>query len=463
MKIILIITKLTIGALLFLFCLSSCDSFVEVSLPKSQLTRTAVFEDYPTASAALTDIYSKMRESGMLTGLNSGLSNQLGNYTDELMAYGTISNPSLNFYNNTVLPSNANIAEYWNAGYNQIYAANSIIEGSQASTTLSEENKKKLLGEALFIRALLHFYLLNLFGDIPYVTQTDYKLNSVVTRMETAGVYKNIIADLEKSIAFLPVAYSSTERVRPNQYTAKALLARVYLYSGANAEAANEASAVLNQTSVFVLTNNISQVFLLNSKETIWQLKSEVAGQNTHEAEIFIFKSGPPVLTALNDDFVNSFGMNDLRKNNWIKSVTNGTSTWFHTNKYKEAEFTATSKEYSILFRLAEQYLIRAEARARQGELIGAKEDLNIIRSRSGLPATTAVSQEEILDAILQERKWEFFTEHGHRFFDLKRFGKVDAILSASKPGWETTNDLFPIPQSELSANPNLRPQNPGY
>lgn len=463
MRFIFIIAKMTTGAFLFLFCLSSCDSFVEVSLPKSQLTQTGVFEDYSTASAALTDIYSKMRERGLLTGLNSGLSNQLGNYTDELMAYGTLSNPSLNFYNNALLPNNPTIAEYWNSTYNQIYAANSIIKGSQASTVLSDENKKKLEGEALFIRALLHFYLLNLFGDIPYVTQTDYKLNSVVSRMPTPKVYENIIRDLEDAITFLPVAYNSTERVRPNQFTAKALLARVYLYSGANAEAANEASAVLNQTTVFSLTGTVSQVFLINSKETIWQLKSEVAGQNTHEAEIFVFKSGPPTLTALHDDFVTSFGMNDLRKTNWIKSVTNGSSTWFHANKYREAEFTATSKEYSIIFRLAEQYLIRSEARARQGDLIGAKEDLDVVRHRAGLANTTAVTQEEILAAILQERKWEFFTEHGHRFFDLKRFDKIDAVLSASKPGWESTDRLLPIPQSELSANPNLRPQNPGY
>jgi hypothetical protein len=160
---------------------------------------------------------------------------------------------------------------------------------------------------------------------------------------------------------------------------------------------------------------------------------------------------------------VQSFTADDLRLSNWAKSVTDGTSVWYHAFKYKQQDYTPVSVEYSIIFRLAEQYLIRAEARANQGDLIGAKEDLDKIRNRAGLKNTTAASKEEILQAILLERKLELFTEHGHRFFDLKRFGKLDSELSPVKTGWKTTAKLFPLPQSELSANPNLQPQNPGY
>jgi tetratricopeptide (TPR) repeat protein len=463
MKTIYLTTKYFLWLSMLLFVMNSCDSFVDVELPKSQLTNVTVFEDYATASAALTDIYSKIRDKGILTGTNSGMSNELGNYTDEIAPYGTPSNPSFNFYNNTILPSTPDIAEYWNATYNQIYAANSVIEGVQTSASLSIENKKQLQGEALFIRALLHFYLVNLFGDVPYITQTDYKKNSIVTRIPTKEVYDHIITDLESAINFLPDNYNSTDRVRPNRFTAKALLARTYLYNKSYAEAANAASAVLNETDLFLLEENIDQVFLINSKETIWQLQSATAGRNTQEGAIFIFVSGPPPLVALSNDLVNSFTIDDLRKSNWIKEVTDGATTWHHAYKYKEENFTAASKEYSIVFRLTEQYLIRAEARAQQGDLIGAKEDLNKIRHRAGLNDTTAITQQEILEAILQERRWEFFTEHGHRFFDLKRFNQLDNVLSAIKPGWNTTDSLLPIPQSELSTNPNLRPQNPGY
>ena len=446
-----------------LLILNACDSFVAVDIPKSQLTNVAVFEDNATANAALTNIYSKIRDNGILTGTNSGISNQLANYTDDMLAYGNPTNPSFPFYFNNILPSNAGITEYWNASYNQIYSANAILEGIDLSTKLSEENKKLLQGEAFFIRALVHFYLVNLFGDLPYIKETDYLKNSTVSRMPTQQVYENIILDLEKAVILLPENYSSTERVRPTKYVAKALLARTYLYTKAYAQAANEATTVLNQTAIYSLEENLNDVFLLSSKETVWQLHAGINGQNTQEAAVFVFLSGPPSLVALSNNLIASFLPADMRKTNWTKAITDGNTTWYHANKYKERNFTGASKEYSIVFRLAELYLIRAEARALQGDLIGATEDLNIIRQRAGLAPTMASSQAEIITAIVQERRCEFFTEHGHRFFDLKRLNLLDNTLSAVKPGWNTTDQLFPIPQSELSTNPNLRPQNPGY
>jgi hypothetical protein len=88
---------------------------------------------------------------------------------------------------------------------------------------------------------------------------------------------------------------------------------------------------------------------------------------------------------------------------------------------------------------------------------------LNIIRHAAGLGDTPASSQQEILDAIQRERRVELFTEYGHRFFDLKRNGGLDAALSPVKPGWNTTDALLPLPEAELLLNPNLAPQNTGY
>jgi hypothetical protein len=441
----------------------SCDSFVEVDLPKSQLTDVTVFEDVATANAALLDIYAKIRDKGLLTGTRYGLSNQLGNYADEIISYGAPADPTLDFYTNSLLSSDTAVLDFWNTTYNQIYAANAIIEGVQKSPELMSNDKNRLQGEALFIRALLHFYLANLFGDVPYVTTTDYKINSSVSRMDVDKVYELIIADLEASENLLSNEYSNTDRIRPNKYLPKALLARVFLYKGKWAEAASTASALLNNTVLYALENDVDKVFLKESKETIWQLMPATAGKNTDEANTFIFFSGPPPSVALSEDLVSSFDSNDLRKSHWIAAVTNGTTTWHHAFKYKEFNFTPSSVEYSIVFRLTEQYLIRAEARAQQGDLIGAKEDLDKIRLRAGLAGTTAVSQEQIITAIGQERRWELFTEYGHRFFDLKRSGTIDNTLAAVKPGWDSTDVLFPLPQSELGVNPNLRPQNPGY
>lgn len=456
-------TSLFLKLILPLLVVSSCDSFVDVELPASQLNSSEVFEDYATANAAVTSIYSKIRDKGLLTGTSSGLSNKLGNYTDEMIPFGLPSNTSFNFYNNSILSTTPELQEYWNATYNQIYASNAVIEGLSTSKSLSTLQKNQLTGEALFVRALSHFYLVNLFGDIPYITQTDYRKNSTAAKMKSKEIYEHIAKDLEESSLLLTEKYSSLQRIRPNRYAVRALLARTYLFSGEYQKASNEASFLLNQTNVFKLEQNLDKVFLISSTETIWQLQSANQGQNTKEGLQFIFQSGPPNTVALNPYLVNSFSAGDLRKPRWVKSVTDGKSTWFHAFKYKEQNTTPSSLEYSIVFRLAEQYLIRAEARAYEGDLIGAREDLNKIRNRAGLQNTTGSTKEEILAAVLQERRWELFSEHGHRFFDLKRFHELDSQLSPIKTGWKNSNALFPIPQNELSTNPNLMPQNSGY
>jgi hypothetical protein len=112
---------------------------------------------------------------------------------------------------------------------------------------------------------------------------------------------------------------------------------------------------------------------------------------------------------------------------------------------------------------MAEQYLIRAEARAHQGDLIGAKEDLNKTRNLAGLQDSNAATATAIITEVLQERRREFFTEFGNRFFDLKRTAGLDATLSPIKSQWETTDRLLPLPETELLLNPNLAPQNANY
>ena len=453
MKTVSINTTILLGIITsYLFLLLGCDAFVEVDLPSSQLAAQAVFEDKNTANAAMTNIYASFRDSGIISGNVFGISNEMGNYADELVYYGTTTNAGQDFYNNTILSTNSQISSWWSRSYNQIYAANAIIEGLNSSTMIAVNDKNNLTGEALFVRALL-----------PYVITTNYQQNKLVGRMPSDAVYTHLIEDLSQSIALLPENYHTADRIRPNKSAAKALLARIYLYSGAWAEAANVASYIINNTSVYSWEENLDKIFLKESGATIWQLKPVAEGQNTGEGETFIFTAGPPPIVALSTELLNAFESGDLRKEHWTKAVTNGTSTWYHSYKYKEQNATSASLEYSVIFRLAEQYLIRAEARAHQGDLIGAKEDLNKIRHTAGLAATSAVSQAEILDAIQHERQVEFFTEEGHRFFDLKRTGRIDEVLAPVKPGWGSNDKLFPVPESELLLNPNLAPQNPGY
>ncbi|HKO79712.1 MAG TPA: RagB/SusD family nutrient uptake outer membrane protein [Chitinophagaceae bacterium] len=452
----------------FVWCLLvctviSCDSFVDVPPPNSQLTGITVFADNTTATAAMKDIYAKMRDSGILSGRSLALSNLMGQYTDELQCFQTGVTTAEPFYNNALNAANAPVQDMWGSTYNHIYAANAVIAGVSASTGLNTAQKNQLTGEALFVRALLHSYLVGAFGSCPYITTTDYLQNSVVHRQPKDQVYPQCIADLEQAETLLTPAYVGSNRVRPNVFAVKALLARLYLYNGQWAEASNAASAIINENATYVWEPDLNKVFLKGCKTTIWQFAAGGGFANTQEGALFIFNAGPPPTVALSPVLYNAFEAGDQRKVKWTRTITNGTTTWYHAYKYKQGGATTNSTEYSIILRLAEQYLIRAEARAQQGDLMNAKQDLNFIRNTAGLVDTPAVTGTEILDAILQERRFELFTEQGHRFFDLQRNGKLDAALTPVKPGWNTTDGLWPVPQSELLINPNLAPQNAGY
>jgi starch-binding outer membrane protein, SusD/RagB family len=131
--------------------------------------------------------------------------------------------------------------------------------------------------------------------------------------------------------------------------------------------------------------------------------------------------------------------------------------------KYKVRTGVYPYTEYNMVLRLAELYLIRAEARAQQGKLSEAITDLNRIRSRAGLSGLApTLTQAQVLAAVVQERRIELLAEWGHRWSDLRRTGQADAVLETEKPGWQPGDAYYPIPLSELQRNPNMV-QNPGY
>jgi hypothetical protein len=168
----------------------------------------------------------------------------------------------------------------------------------------------------------------------------------------------------------------------------------------------------------------------------------------------------------LSPQLLSSFEPNDTRYTSWVGVSTVGTTNYYYANKYKIKSTAPATTETLVVLRLAEQYLIRAEARAQQNNLAGAISDLNVIRTRAGLPGTTATAQADILAAIGKERRVELFTEMGHRFFDLKRTGNIDAVMAIVSPqkgsNWASYMQYWPIALSETQRNPNLK-QTPGY
>jgi hypothetical protein len=452
---------------LFLICLSlsfaGCEDFINPDDPIGQIPQNTVFEDEATATAAVMTLYGNLRDNVLLTGGAYGMNVLMGYYADELDYYGLPGQAGGAFYGHQIVASDTRVRSIWNQAYNQIYMCNSALEGIEASVSISGEVKNQLKGEVLFIRAVTHFYIVNLFGDIPYITTTDYLINKDVSRMAEDLVYERILGDLSDARSLLTEEYPGGERIRANKYVVSALLSRVFLYLERWQDAETESTILLSAPSLFQLEEDLSNEFLKESTSAILQLKPKKEGENTKEAVTFLFTSGPPLNMALNPALIDSFEPGDLRRQYWIKEIAGATQIWYAPFKYRQKETSGVTKEYSIVLRLAEQYLIRAEAKAHTGDLPGAREDLNIIRRRAGLPDTPASTEEEILQAVSDERKFELFTEQGHRWFDLKRTGKAEEILFPIKPNWKSTDVHLPLPEAELLLNPNLLPQNSGY
>jgi hypothetical protein len=460
-----------IGRLLFpiFILLSSCKKFVEVAPPKTQIIGSAVFSNDATATSAMVGIYSKLM-SNSSSFINTQITRLGGLSSDELVNFSTSVNDATVFQN-ALDPGNSNVLILWRDTYGYIYQANAVIEGLINSTGVTSGTKNQLTGEAKFIRALCHFYLVNFFGDVPYITTTDYRANTTVSRTPKAQVYQQIIADLKDAQSLLNDAYVksdntvytiSAERIRPNKWAATSLLARVYLYVGDWMNAETQASAIINNSTVYNLTGDLNSVFLKNSNEAIWQLMPVTTGINTPEGSAFILATAP-TSTAISDQLLNSFEAGDNRKSKWINSISVGTQTYYYPYKYK-VKTGALVTEYYMVFRLAEQILIRSEARARQNNILGAISDLNLIRLRAGLSGSiNTLTQAQTLTAIDQERRVELFLELGNRWLDLKRTNNADAILGPLKsPNWQSTDVLYPIPLAQLQNDPNMT-QNAGY
>lgn len=455
--------KQTAYLIVCLLLISGCEEFLEIDEPFGQIPHQEVYEDDVTATAAVATMYAKLRDEVLVTGTSLGMGVLMGLYTDELDFYGMPWDTSQTFYYHQIVASDAGVESIWDKSYNLIYMCNAVLEGLESSSNISSSVKNQLRGESLFIRSLVHFYLVNLFGEIPYITTTDFEVNKDVSRMPTDTVYENILLDLTEAKTLLGDTYVSGERTRANKWVVSALLSRVYLYMERWEEAETESTSLINNTALFSLEADIGNEFLKESTSTILQLKPKNSGSNSQEGSTFIFVTTPPPLVALTNTFVDAMEDDDLRRTHWIGEATDGFQTWYFPFKYKQYLNTGMSMEYSIVFRLAEQYLIRAEARARQNNISGAQQDINSIRQRAGLQNITATSTEGLLEVILNERRFELFTEHGHRWFDIRRFGIAGEVLTPIKPGWNPTNVLLPIPEADLLTNPNLNPQNQGY
>lgn len=475
------ISKLALGSYFILctFTFSACKKFLEVGTPSTKTSTESAYNDNTTATAVITGIYTQMSDNYInnLTLAATSFYEELS--ADNLVVYDISLRTDLaSYYQNNLEPNYTYTGNqtYWATTFKLVYTLNTSIDALSNNIVLSATVSKRLLGEAYFLRAFCYFYLVNFYGEVPLVLKGDYTLNSKMARNPITDIYNQIISDLSKAENLLDnnyvgsdVSQITLERLRPNLAAVNALQARVYLYLKDYSAAENSASKVINQ-SQYSFTD-LNSVFLRNSSETIWALQPVNNGYNTREGQIYKLPSdGPNYDHAVyaSDSLINSFEAGDGRMNAWMGKVIVGSKIYFYPYKYKLpfVDGSTTAKEYTIVLRLAEQYLIRAEARAQMGNLIGAAEDLNSIRNRSGLSNSSASTSSELMTAILRERRVELFTEWGHRWFDLKRSGNIDVIMEGAEKykggDWSNYKALYPIPVSDILIDASLT-QNPGY
>lgn len=450
--------KITV-LLLSVLIITACEGFIDEDLPKDLVTEEKTFNNERMASAALTNIYTLMRNNGFLSGNRNGISYLMGCYADELEVVSEQESDFRHFFQGSVLSNNSSVRNLWNNSYNQIYAANNVFEGVTASTALSVEVKNQLLGEALAIRGILHFYLTQTFGDIPYVKTTDYNVNRQVEKIADTDVMQQVKEDLLKAEQLLTPSYPSDEKVRINQRVVQGFLARVNLYVKDWSAAKRYAELVIDDGQY--KCDDLDKVFLKGSKSAVWQFKTAVEGVNTLEGSAHIFIALPVPNARLHTVLLNKFDPEDQRKLHWIKQVGTDTQNT-HAFKYRQRAATAASLEYSVIMRIEEMYLIVAEAAAEMGDFETFSSSLDVIRSRTGLSTLNFTDRASAVEAVLNERRLELFSEFGHRFYDLKRTGRLHDISSV-KLNWQEHFRVLPLPENELMLNPNMLPQNTGY
>jgi len=446
----------TLYILILILLTTGCKKFLEIDPLKGSATSDKIFANDQVATSAITGIYSRMVAT--YTGGTSSATLLGGLSSDEMIGYSAQHIP---FYTNSIFSSNGSISTIWIDSFAYIYTANAVLEGLESSTGVSSTTRKQLEGEARFVRAFCYFYLVNLFGEIPLNLTTDYSVNLNAKKSTVPQIYAQIISDLQFAQNLLAPAYPTTDRVRPNKWAATSLLARVYLFNQQWELAISSATSVIDQKTVYIMVDDLDKVFLKGSTEAIWQLMP-ASGTNTAEGATFILTSSP-TYASLTPLLVNAFETGDNRKNKWVNQFTNAAGTYYYPYKYK-VKSSATVTEYSMVLRLAEQYLIRAEAYAKSGNATASLDDINLIRKRAGLTVPlTGLNANQCLEEIEKQRKFELFAEWGHRWLDLKRTNRASTVLLPVKgSNWSDTDVLYPLPDNELQRNPNLS-QNIGY
>ena len=433
---------------LFTIVFASCEKRLDVE-PTQDVDETKALNSSSDVEAALIGAYAQLGLNYVYGG-NSQVDQELLGNSNTLNWAGTFQEMT-QIYNKAIPINNSFIASTWNETYQVINTANNVLD---AIEKVEEVRRDAVEGEAKFIRALAYYNLITVFAKsyndgspttkpgVPIVLDPTREINedSQVARASVEEVYGQIISDLIDAKA---KCGDDTDAFFATTYSASAMLARVYLQKGDYPNALTEANRVIVD-SAFELTETYAESFpgdgnapasRTNTVEEIFSIQvTETSGVN--DFNTYFSTSGRGDID-INPDFYAEFDENDQRGQFFYP-----VSGFLFTNKFESLYSNVT------VLRLAEMYLIRAEANFRLGSSVGATpvEDINVIRERSSAPRVTTVS----LDSIITERRHELAFE-GFAINDAKRLEMNVGALP-----WNSSKLVYPIPQREMLVNKSL-------
>ncbi|WPV02032.1 RagB/SusD family nutrient uptake outer membrane protein [Mucilaginibacter sp. cycad4] len=438
---------------LSLVTLASCKKFLEVQ-PKDSVFDSQTIVDRASAETAVRGIYRALSADNYY-GVNFV---SVGYLSGDNIQWTGSQSIVQQFIDHNVKADNATVSGIWLAIYTTINRANYVISKlpGVADATLTTAERNQLLGEAYFIRALCYFDLARTWGGVQIVTTPTISATDKngIKRSTVEQTYAQVLSDLNAAEPLLPLP-TAQNPVRANKETVYALKARYYLYQKDWTNAENYATLVLGDTQNYSLLKPYSAWFANNvvgTKESVFELSYSATYTNGHRGQWQPPANSGTRQWAPNSTFLALVNDPTIGGNRSALVAKTSAGLWYGNLYYRSP---ATDPAYII--RIAEEYLIRAEARAQLNKLGDALTDLNTVRDRAGLTATTAVSQADILLAIENERRIEFALE-GHRWFDLVRTGRAAAVLGVT----DTKKNILPIPVDQLNVDPALT-QNPGY
>lgn len=442
----------------FIVYMCSCSEILEPE-PQDLLTDDVVLNEAKDLPNALIGLYASFR----------GIMSQVviaGDFTaDNLIHNGTFSQyRELGL--KRITPVNSSAAAYYGGVYRAVYVANFILERLPDLPGVSSADRLEAEAISKFIRGLSYFYGLNTFGRIPLVTTTSFDENLDIPRADESEILALIQSDLEFALGKITDEPANAGFASDN--AVRAILARFHLYQQNWTLAESFATSVI-ESGDYELETSYSEIVLNDlTDESIFEVVYQVSDD-----------PGTNSTSGLNNLFVGRREI--IPSNDVVQALFNPASgDRFSSIDFDPEELVGNDNGWTVLkygtpdegnndivvVRLAEMYLIRAEARARAGNVSGAgsaQDDINVLRARANAPLLGTVTQNQMLQIVEEERRYELAFE-GHRWYDLVRTGRISTVMSAFSPNWEDTYNLWPIPQREIQNNPSLGDdQNPGY